>query len=157
MLLYAVLSLAISIIAFYSWVSYSGLPELSQLKIATGRIVWVEKGRYGIRFDLERVPEDFNYASKGGAVDRVHSAINSAVGQPITVWFDPAQTVGAPGTDEEFYEVYQLSVSGSVVRPLKDVEEAWGSDMKFALWLSAFFALNGVFLGIRAWRPCHAA
>jgi hypothetical protein len=157
LLIFAALSFAISAFALYSWATYPGLPEVDQLRSASGHVTNVEEGRYGTRFALEGVPQEFNYASKGGSVELARTALTRANRPILTVWFDPQRTVGAPGTGETFYEVYQLAADGNVVRSRKDVEDAWASDMRIALWLGIFFALNGFFLANRAWKSRDAA
>ena len=148
LLTYAALSLAISVLPFYSRATFRGLPDLDDLQKASGRVASVERGRYGIRFALDGVVKQFNYASKGNAVDLVLRTLTTPDRPVITVHFDPHDPVGAPGTDEAFYDVYQISTNGKVVRALDAVEAAWRSDQQFALWLSLFFVLNG---GVLAW------
>ena len=156
LLAFAALSLAISIAAFYAWATFRGLPNLSDLQVASGRVVSLEKGRYGIRFSLENVVKQFNYASKSNAVGPVFSTLNRDDRPVVTVHFNPKDPVGAPGTEEAFYEVLQISVDGQVVRALDQVEAAWKEDYRFALWLSLFFVFNSGFLAWCAGRSRSA-
>ena len=74
--IFAVLSLLLSCLAFYSWATFEGIPPRSDLESATGQVSWVQNGKYGIKFGLAGVPKSFDYASKGNAMGLVHDTLS---------------------------------------------------------------------------------
>ena len=153
---YAVLSLALSVGAIYSWATFSGIPARDSLLSASGTVEWVQEYRYGIRFALKDVPRRFVYLSKGNAMGTVAAALASNGKHAVTVVYDPKRSGGPLGSSEKYFDVYEISAGGKTVRSHEQVASAWRSDERVGLYLGFAFLLSSVFLGFSALRSAGA-
>lgn len=150
--LFAVLCFLLSGMMLYSWGAFDGIPARADLQTASGRVSWVQDGRYGVKFGLEGVSESFDYASKGNAVGLVHDTLSRSDRPVITVLYDPGNPGGPIYSNDVYYAVFELSVAGIPFRSHADIAAAWQSDEAVAVWLASFFALGGIYLGWTAFR-----
>lgn len=154
--LFAVLSFTLSGMMFHSWATFDGIPARAALQTASGRVSWVEDGRYGVKFGLEGVSRSFDYASKGNAADLVRDALSRPDRPVVTVLYDPDNPGGPIYSNDTYHGVFELSVDGKPLRRHADVDAAWRSDENVAAWLAFIFALLGLYLTGTAFRRRHA-
>jgi len=138
--LIAALSLFMSAWMFLSWMAFD-IPPRAMLKAASGTVDWMN----GEQFHLAGVPQSLSYPRSGGAFGLVRSVLSSPAHPVISVLFDPYHHARPFGKDVAYHAVYELSVSGKVLRSYADVSEMRRRSEAFAPWLSAFLLLNGIF------------
>ena len=150
--IFAALSLVLSCVMIYSWVTFKGIPPRSDLQAASGQVSWVKSGKYGIKFGLVGVPKSFDYASKGSAMGLVHDTLLRSDQPVITVLYDPGNPGGPIYSMDIYYSVYELGIAGKPFRSHTQIADAWQSDENTAIWLAVCFALGGIYLAWLALR-----
>ena len=146
-----VLGIVLSAGMFYAWASFDGLPPRASLRTATGHVQWVRSDKYGVKFALDGSERAYKYYSKSGAMGAVESNLVHAR-EPITVLYDPASPSGPIYSDEEFFEVLELSKPAGPIRRYEDVEEGYRSDNRVALWMAPIFLCMGIYTLLSAQR-----
>ena len=135
----AVLGFALSGLMLYSWLTFEGIPPRSALESATGKVEWVQDGRYGIKFRLAGSPQMFEYLSKGNAMGLVYNTLARLDHPGVTILFDPK----AAGDSNL---VYELSMSGQPFRSHQETAHAWASDERIGGWLGVICFFVGLFM-----------
>lgn len=147
----AVLSFALAAVTLAPALDHNaGVPVVSELREAHGRLGSIRQHRYGIKFQLYGHVEIFDYPSKAGGNDVVKSALTTAGDKEIALLFDPEPRI--PWFSSETYDVWQIDVDGRPVRTVADSKEGYRSDNVVASWLFAWFLLSGVYFCLLAWR-----
>jgi hypothetical protein len=78
-------------------------------------------------------------------------------GNPVvTVLFNPNSPNSPIYSEDVFYGVFDLAIQGKPFRSHAEIAEAWRSDEKVGLWLSAIFAICGVYLAVASARQGRA-
>lgn len=132
----------------------TGIPALSELREAHGRLASIRPHRYGIKFQLYGRAEIFDYPSKAGDYDVVKSALTTAGIQEISLLFNPEPRI--PWfRSEAYYDVWQLAVDNKPIRTIADSKEGYRSDNAVASWLFVSFLLSGAYLSLLTWRAWH--
>lgn len=149
---FALLSLALSVLMLHSWATFDGIPPRAELKLASGTVDWVQRGKYGVKFRLDGVSQSFDYASKGRGMGVVYDTLSRSGRTPITVLFDSGHPGGPIFTKDKYYGVFELSVAGKPFRSYDEIDQAWRSDETVGAWLGIAFFLSGVFLAYCAVR-----
>ena len=150
--LFAVLSLLLSGMMFYSWATFDGIPARSQLESAAGHVSWVQNGKYGIKFGLAGVPKSFDYASKSNAMGLVYDTMSRPDRPLITVLYDPSNPSGPIYSKDTYYSVFELGIDGKPFRSHSQIGEAWQADENIAIWLALCFALCTIYFVRLAFR-----
>ena len=149
---FAVVSFFISGATLYSWATFKGIPQRSELHAVSGPVSWVRDGKYGIKFGLDGVPQSFDYASKGNAMGLVHDTLSRPDRPVVTVLYDPNSRGGPIYSGDTYYGVFELSIAGKPFRSHHQIAAAWQSDENVGIWLAGFFALSGAYLSWAALR-----
>jgi hypothetical protein len=155
-MLFASLSFLLSGLMFFSWATFDGIPSRAELQPASGRVSWVQNGRYGVKFGIEAVPRSFDYASKGNASGLVYDALSRSDRPVVSILYDP-NNPSEPISDDVYYGVFEISVADKLLRSHADIATAWQSDQNVAVWLASFFLLGGIYLAWIALRDKRAA
>ena len=150
--LFAALCFLLSGMMFYSWATFEGIPARTELRPTSGRVSWVQDGKYGIKFALDGVPKSFDYASKGNAMGLVRDALSRPDRPVVTVLYDPRNPGGPIYSKDIYYGVFELSIAGKPFRSHAEIAEAWQNDENLAVWLGSFFVLGGMYLAWAAFR-----
>ena len=155
--IFAALSFVLSAIMFYSWATFEGIPPRSELQAASGRVSWVEGGRYGVRFRLEGEPKSFDYASKGNALGLVQDTLSRPDRPVASILYSLGSPSGPIYSKDAYYSVFELSVAGEPLRSHEEIAKAWQSDENVAVWLAVFFVLGGLYFSWAALRSRRGA
>ena len=143
---FAALCFLLAGFALYSWLTFEGIPPRSALQSASGKVSWMQKDKYGVKFGLTGVSKSFIYASKGNAMGLVRETLSRSDDPVITVLYDPNDPSGPIFSKDTYYSVFELEVGGTPFRSHAEIAEGWQSDQNFALWLAAVLALIGLYL-----------
>lgn len=144
----AQLSLGLGIAYFSS--QDKGLPDYDSLQKGEGHIAWVKSNESGIDFGLVEEKRTFGYASKNGTKVFVQNFLMDAGKQKIKVLYDEKDPVKPIFSDELIYPVYELSVSGTVVKSYSEIADAWKTDNQIGVWLGTAFMLFGAYFLFQA-------
>lgn len=128
----------------------AGIPDISLMSEAHGRVMSVSPHKYGVKFRLYGRAETFDYPRKAGGNGVVESALVAAGNKEVAVLFNP--TPRTPWFGADAYDVWQLAVNGKSVRTAAESKEGWRSDNALFPWLFASFLLSGLYLSLLAWR-----
>ena len=148
---YTVLALALSAVMFYAWAAFDSLPPRESLRTATGQIDWVKSDKYGVKFALQGSSRAYEYHSKANEMGAVESRLVNTR-EPITVLYDPEDPSGPIYSDEVFHDVYELSTPTGAFRSYEEIQAAYRSDNKIALWMSPIFFCMAIYLLVQAQR-----
>ena len=150
------LSFVLSALMLYSWITFDGIPPRSALQSATGKVNWVQSGKYGIEFRLEGEQKSFSYASKSNAMGLVYDTLDRSDHPVVTILYQPADPSGPIYSKDRYYGVFELAVDGKPVRTHAEIAQAWKSDEQIAAWLSVALALSGIYLARASRRLSRA-
>ena len=123
----------------------AGVVDESALLAAKGRVAWVEKHKYGVRFGLDGVDRNFSYPSKGGGADSVRDALAGAGDETVRIRYEP-DAHGPWGSDVRYHDIWAMSVGDRVVRSYEGTAGGYRDDNAVAPWLGGFFVLGGAVL-----------
>jgi hypothetical protein len=132
----------------------AGIPDVSALAGAQGRVARVMPERYGVKFRLHGRAETFDFPSKAGGYDAVESALLAAGTRDVSVLYDPNPRRPWFSSDV-YYDVWQLTVDGKTVRTIAEAKTGWRKDNAVTPWLCAWFLLSGFYFSVsavRTWR-----
>ena len=135
----------------------AGAPASERLETATGPVhrVWTGGRRHEtVFFELRGVPGAFVYHAKGGKSERVHDALESSRGRPVTIRHDPAEFEG-PLWDRRFHPVYELRLPFRLVRSLEDVDAAYRADDRIGAIFGVVLAIIGIAVLVMPSRAFH--
>jgi hypothetical protein len=116
----------------------SGLPGKDDLIQVSGTIRSASQLKYDIRFTLAETDDTYAFSTKAGADASLLVAIMP--GSNVTLWHEPVPMDYRTGTDT--LEVFQLLVSGRMLRTYEQVERSWVSDNSIAVWLLVFSSIG---------------
>lgn len=122
----------------------AGIPDVSELFEAHGRVTSVSSHKYGVRFRLDSRAETFDYPSKAGGYGIVKSALVAAGNREVAVLFDPTPRIPWLSS-AAYYDVWQLSIHGKSVRTAAESKEGWRSNNAVGRWLFATFLIIGLY------------
>ena len=129
----------------------AGIPEISALREAHGRVAHVSPHRHGVKFWLHGRVETFDYPSNARGYGVVESALGAAGTGEVAVLFNPNPRKPLLSSDS-YYDVWQLAIEGVPVRTAAESREGWRSSNALASWLFAAFVLSGLYLSLLANR-----
>lgn len=152
LLFWSVVSFALCVFGLHAGIDPAGLPPKESLKTAEGVVEWIDAGDRSIAFRLRGSDGTFSYASKGGALGRVHAGLLSGQQANVSVLFDPANPVGPLWTTEKAFPVYELRAGAEAVRSYESVNAAWRANNRLGLWLGLVCGAIGVCLAVHARR-----
>jgi hypothetical protein len=132
-----------------------GIPDISSMAEAHGRVLNVSPYKYGVKFRLHGRAETFNYPSKAKGYDVVESALVAAGNGTVAVLFNPTPNTPWSGADA-YCDVWQLAIDGKSVRTVEESIKGWRSDNVIGRWLFASFFLSGLYLSWLAWRASRS-
>lgn len=124
----------------------NGLPKQEDLIEVQGRVEWVKRHKYGVKFKFKDETDIYNYMSKIDAVGKVKSSLSNAGDAVVSVLIKPNDISKNLITDEQYNDVYQVKISGRFVRSYGEVKEAWASDNKIGLYMGPIFILAAIYL-----------
>lgn len=146
----AVLSLALAALtAPPAFDRDAGMPDVSTLAEARGRVEQVDPQRYGVRFRLHGHTAIFDYPSKARGNDLVKAALLAAGKREVVVSYDPAPRRPLFSAVSR-YDVWQLAVEGKPVRTIAQAQAGWRADNAITPWLFAWFLFSGCYLALLA-------
>ena len=129
----------------------AGIPPVSSLRSAQGKIANVRAHKYGVEFHLQGHAEIFDYPSKARGNGIVESALTRAGDGQVAVLFAPAPRSPLLRAGP-VYEVWQIAIDGTPVRSMAQSQDGWRADNALIPWLAGWMALSGLYLAIMAWR-----
>jgi hypothetical protein len=132
----------------------AGIPDVSELREAHGRVVSISPQKYGIKFRLYGRDETFDYPSKAKGYGVVESALTTAGNKEVALLFDPNPRTPWFSSNA-YYDVWQLAVDGRTVRAVAESKEGYRSDNAVGSWLFVWFLLSGVYVSLLTWRAWH--
>ena len=126
----------------------SGFPFKSDLVEKRGFVEWVEAYDYGIRFGFVNDPMHFNYPSKSNGQDVVETTLLNSKNHIVTILYEATDSHSPIYSSTIYYNFFELSVNGQLVRSYEESEQAWTSDNKLTPLIVALFLIGGVYI----WR-----
>ena len=148
----AVLAFALAaVMALPAFRHDTGIPDMSELVKAHGRVRYVHQEKYGVKFRLYGHTETFAYPSKARGYDIVASALATAGDREAALLYHPSGQT-ALLRSEPYFDVWQLAIDGKAVRTFAQSREGWRSDNAIASWLFACSLAGGAYFSLLAWR-----
>lgn len=149
---YAALSFAMATVMLVPTLDRdAGIPDVSALAEAHGRVACVGSLKHGVTFRLLGRAGIFEYPSKAGGNGVVESALRSAGNRGGSVLFNPEPRTPL-FSSEPYYDVWQIAIQGKPIRTLAKSRDGWRSDNAVGAWLCACFLLSSVYLALLAVR-----
>lgn len=129
----------------------AGIPRMSALGEASGRLESIDARKNGVRFRLAGRTESFEYPANGRGYGIVESALRTAGPRNVAVLFDPKARLPAAGAGS-CHDVWQVAIDGQIVRSFREVSDGWRLNNRFALGICVFFLSSGVYFAVLAIR-----
>jgi hypothetical protein len=129
----------------------AGIPDVSALAEAHGRVTIVGSLKHGVKFRLQGQAGIFEYPSKAGGNGVVESALRAAGTREVSVLFNPEPREPLFSA-EPYYDVWQVAIQGKPVRTFEKSKDGWRSDNAVGAWLCASFVLFSAYLSLLAVR-----
>lgn len=128
-----------------------GIPDISEMAAANGRVTSVNRHKYGVKFGLHGRAELFNYPSKARGSGLVESALVGAGAREVVVLFNPTPNTPWSGAEQHYY-VWQVDINGESVRTVEESMDGWRSDNAISPWLCGLSLLGGLYFSVLARR-----
>lgn len=148
---YAALSAVLACVVMPWSGADDGIPNSSELVVATGQVAWVGAHRYGVKFRFAGDSRVFDYPSKARANGLVENSLSAAANQPVIVRFNPKPRRPLL-VDGDVFDAWEIAIGGKVVRSWADSAEGWRSDSALRPWLAVALGLCAVYLAVTALR-----
>lgn len=150
LLLYATLSLCMAALMAYVWVTSDSIPARDSLAVASGRVAWLQEGKYGVKFKFIGNDRLFQYHSKANAMDRVAEALQRADRPVFTVRYRDRNREGKPYPQGAYRTVYEVATEDRMIRSHAQVAAAYAADEALSPWLAAILLSISGFLLLAA-------
>jgi hypothetical protein len=150
---YAALALVMGVFFLSQINPEGGIPAHSELASATGQLAWMEKHKYGTRFGLVGIAENFNYPSKANGMQSVRRALERAGSTTISVKY----SVGEDKSQLKSHDVWALDVGDQPIRTFEETRTAWEGDNRLIPWIGVMMLAIAFALGFSARRGYQLA
>ena len=123
-----------------------GYPQKNLLSEKVGRVDWVYKYKYGIRFGLVDDERNYVYPSKSNGQGIVLDSLMKADSKNLSILFDAKDPKGPIYNDSEYYSVFEIVIDGKPIRMYEESEKAWKGDNNLMPFIALFFFIGGLYL-----------
>lgn len=123
-----------------------GIPPQFTLLGASGRLAWMQEYEYGTRFGLVGIDQRFDYPSKARGMAVVRDSLKHSGDSIVSVRYK-IDSHGPIYSNENYHDVWELSVGNHTIRTYAESAEAWESDNRLAPWVGLAMTSCGLWLG----------
>ena len=116
----------------------SGVPKATELKSASGSVMWAEATRYAVRFRLSGANRTYVYPLKAGNLAEVSSFLSPAVSPKVSVLYGPSKSGES--------QVWEITAQDRQLRTYEQVSQSWTEDNHWARWGGLALLLAAAYL-----------
>jgi len=152
-LLIAIVCVFIGVVMLYVNITEDngGVPYKHSLIPLVGKTLWVNDGKYGIKFKLDGSNIFLNYPSKIGSMSKIYEALKNSKNQDVSVLYE--QTIPRKGFEGDVYHnVWQIVIDGRVIQSYENAEKSWRKDELWLWVVIPLFLIGGPYIGWKAWK-----
>jgi hypothetical protein len=134
----------------------TGITPEAALVEANGKLAWMNENKYGTRFGLVGVTEQFEYPSKAGDMGAVRISLRQSGNEIVSVRYE-IRTHGPIYSDDAYHDVWELTVGDRGIRTYGETSAAWEADNRIGPWFGLVLVASGIFLGYVSRQTYRAA
>jgi ABC-type antimicrobial peptide transport system permease subunit len=149
----SLVSISIGVVMLYVNIAEEngGVPFKRELEAISGSVAWVEKSRYGVKFQLKGSDIFLNYQSKLGGMSNIFRTLNNLNEKPLAILFK--RTIPRKDfTGDVYHNVWEIRTEAEVIRSYEKSEEEWRSDELWLFVIIPLFLFGGAHIGWKAMR-----
>jgi len=148
---FSLLSFIIGVFCLFQSNPHAGVPKRDELIVTKGKLAWIQKYKYGTRFGLLGVAENFEYPSKAKGMNIVRGSLESAGDEIISVEYEKG-THGPISSDKHYHNIWVLNVGTRQIRSFEETVSSWERDNRLTPWLGVAMFLSSFYLAFSARR-----
>jgi hypothetical protein len=130
----------------------AGLPLYEKLTLVEGKVDWIKREKYGVKFGFQDNKINFNYPSKAKGMWKVEESLNNSFGANVKILAELDDSFSPMGSNEKYHDVFEVIVGEQVVRSYEDSSQGWLGDNKLMPYIGFGLLFGGVYIAVQAHR-----